>query len=727
MNTTEPMIENKKASSLNRDDFFRIEKKDGIATVWIHVKQEKVNVISPDLINFFDDVFTDLANDSSIKAGILMSDRPDFIAGADIKAFKAEQKGDFLPTLIKGHNSLNALEQSKKPVICAISGTCFGLGTEIALACHGRVVSDDPKTKLALPEVKLGLLPGGGGTQRLPRLVGLQKSLDIMLTGKNIYAYQAKKIGLADVVVNKNKLHTAAVALAEKIIENGGVLPRKRKIKFIDKFLDGTSIGRNIVYKKAKEKVMKLTQGNYPAVPKIIDCVEFGLKNGFEKGLAFEREGFEELMLTQVSKELRQIFFNMTDNKKNPFAGKEKKVTSIGVLGAGFMGAGIAEVSILNKMDVVLKDINQEVITEAKRTIWKTIAKKIKRKQLSKIDADQLIGRVRERIDYDGFEHIELVVEAVVENMPLKKKIMSELEAKCVEDYIFATNTSALSVTEMAEHAKKPENVIGMHYFSPVPKMPLLEIVKTKYTSEETIATVYDIGVRQGKTCIVVEDGPGFYANRILAPYLNEVMLMIEEGAAIEKLDKAMKQKGMPVGPVALMDEVGIDVGAHVMSGDISKIVDSREGVTVSKGLLKMYEAGYLGKKNKKGYYKYDGKKGKRNGANPSMYQFFGNPQKKEFSHEDMTWRPILLMVNEAIMCLEEGIISKPTDGDIGAVFGLGFLPFTGGPFRFADAYGIENLVALMAKYEEKFGPKFKARPILKDMALKNECFYPLS
>ncbi len=709
-----------------REDYFRMEVKDGIATIWLHIKNEKMNVVSPDLIGFFNEVFTELANNDEIKAGILMSDRDDFIAGADIKAFKAEKKGDFMPTIEEGHRCLNALEQSKKPVIAAIHGTAYGLGTELSLACAGRICSDDPRTKFALPEVKLGLLPGGGGTQRLPRLVGLQKSLDMMLTGKNIYARQAKRMGLVDAVVNRNKLQVAATRLALKIIKNGGSLERKRKQSLFNRFLDGTSVGRGIVYKKAREKVMKLTQGNYPAVPMMIDCVEFGLKNGLEKGLAFEREKFEELMLTQVSRELRQIFFNMTDNKKNPYP-LEQKVDRIGILGAGFMGAGIAEVSIMNKMDVVLKDIDQKVITQAKKDIWKSIAKKLKRKQISKVQAEQSIERVRERLDYSGFDTLDLVVEAVVEKMDLKKTIINELDKHCPENYIFATNTSALSVTEMAEHAKNPANVIGMHYFSPVPKMPLLEIIKTKHTSEETIGKVYDIGVRQGKTCIVVQDGPGFYANRILAPYLNEVMLLIEEGAEIEKIDRAMKKKGMPVGPVALMDEVGIDVGAHVMSGDISEVVKSREGVTISMGLLKMFEAGYLGKKNKKGYYRYDGKKGKRNGANPEVYQFFGNPAKKEFSFDDLTLRPLLLMINEAIMCLEEGIIDKPINGDLGAIFGLGFLPFTGGPFRFTDSFGPKAMCDLMNAYAEKCGPKFLPRPLLVKIAGSGDLFYPTS
>lgn len=710
---------------MTREDFFRIDKKDGIATITLHIKHESMNVVSPDMISFFNEVFDELNNDSTLKGGIITSDRKDFIAGADIKAFKADKKGDFMPTLVKGHEILDIIEQSKKPIVAAIHGTAYGLGTELSLACHARVCSDDRKTKFGLPEVKLGLLPGGGGTQRLPKLVGLQKSLDMIMTGRDVYAKQAKRMGLVDEVVNKNKLLVAATALVHKVIKNGGQLERKRKIKFIDRILDHTSFGRSVVFKKAAEKAFKMTQGNYPAIPKIIECVEASYKLDRPGAYKKEREDFEMLILTQESKELRQIFFNMTNNKKNPYSAEPKRMDRIGVLGAGFMGAGITEVSIMKGMDVLLKDISQDTIASAKKTIWKTIAKRLKRKQLAPIEAGEMIERVRERLDYTSFHEVDLVVEAVVENMDLKKKIIKELEEACNEDYIFATNTSALSVTEMAEFAKKPENVVGMHYFSPVPKMPLLEIVKTVHTSEKTLATAYEVGIKQGKTCIVVKDGPGFYVNRILAPYLNEVMLMIEEGGEIEKLDKAMKKKGMPVGPIALMDEVGIDVGAHVMSGDIGKIVETREGVTVSMGLLKMFEAGYLGKKNKKGYYKYEGKKGKRNGANPEAYKFFGNPSKKEISFDDMTWRPLLLMINEAIMCLEEDIISSPTDGDLGAIFGLGFLPFTGGPFRFCESYGLDNMVNLMKEYEQKLGPKFRPRPMLVDLANKKETFYP--
>ncbi len=706
-----------------RDDYFTVAVKDGIATLTIDIKPEKMNVVSPSLMKYFEEVFHQLDQDQNVKGIILISGKPDFIAGADINAFKAEKVGDFQPISRKGHELLNFLESGKKPVVSAIHGTAYGLGVEMSLACHGRICSDDKRTKLALPEVKLGLLPGGGGTQRLPRLVGVQAALDMMLTGKNIYPRQALRMGLVDEVVNKNKLHTAALKMVNKIIQSGP-LQRKPAKNLLSKFLDNTSIGRGIVIKKAREMSAKMTQGNYPAVPEIINCVELGLKQGVKAGLEAEVIKFERLILSPESKALRSLFFGLTDKKKNPWKGKERELEHFGVLGAGFMGAGIAEVSIASGIDVVLKDLNADIIGNAKKGIWSSLNKKVLRRQMSKVEADEIIERLRPATDYQGFDKVDLVIEAVVEKMEVKKAIIKELEEKAKDNLIFASNTSSLSLTTMANSAKRPENVVGMHYFSPVPKMQLLEIVKTPFTSEEVLATCYELGTRQGKTCIVVNDCPGFYVNRILAPYLNEIMLMIEEGAEVEKIDAHIKKKGMPVGPVALMDEVGIDIGAHIMSGDISEVVKSREGVVVSQGLLNMYQAGYLGKKNKKGYYRYDAKTGKKSGPNPDVYQFFGGKPRKPFSFDEVCERSLLLLLNEAVMCLEENIIMNATDGDLAAVFGIGFLPFTGGPFRYIDQLGAMEVVKKMRVYEAKFGPKFRPRPMLVDMAENGARFH---
>ncbi len=610
---------------METNDFFIKELNHGILTLWMDQANKKVNVISIQLIDSFNHLMQEVDNNPEIKAVVLISKKKDFIAGANIEDFKAEKVGDFQSITRNGHAILNKIENSKKPVVAAIHGTCFGGGLEIALACHARIASNASSTKLALPEVKLGLLPGGGGTQRLPRLVGLQNSLSMMLTGKNIFSYRAKKMGLVDDIVNKNKLHKAACDLALRIADSP--IKRKRKKSLINIFLENTRLGRRIVFHQAKKMVHKQTQGNYPAPFEILKCVELGLKKGIKAGLNEEVVRFEKLILSPESKQLVNLFFTMTDKKKVPNGSFVKKINTIGMLGAGFMGAGITEISANKAINVFLKDIKPEYLQSARKTIWKNISKKIKRKAISKIDANIIMGRIRGQLNYNNFKTVDLVIEAVLEKMDLKKQVLAEVESVTKDDCIFATNTSALPVTEIARNAKRPENVIGMHYFSPVPKMPLLEIIKTPLTSNSTIASCYKLGVKQGKTCIVVKDHPGFYVNRILSPYLNEAMLMIEEGAKIQDVDSVFKTLGFPVGPAILMDEVGIDVGAHVMSGDLMKMVKQRGNIKVSEGLIKMFNDGYHGRKNQKGYYKYSSKTGKRKSVNKEVYQYFGGGQ----------------------------------------------------------------------------------------------------
>lgn len=684
-------------------EFFRIENKEGVATIWIDRQGHSQNVISPELIGEFESLLKQIEGDSSLRGAVIISAKEDFIAGADINSFQAEKPGDFAPVLKAGHAIMDKIQAAKIPVVAAIHGTCFGLGTEMSLACTARIISDDPRSKMALPEVKLGLLPGSGGTQRLPRLVGLQASLDMMLTGRNIFPYRARKIGLVDEVTNKSKLHSAARQLVLRIAD-GRWQRRKKKQPLLMRFLDNTSIGRSIVFSQAKKRSAKQAMGNYPAVPAIIDCVETGLKRGLKAGFAKEVELFEQLLIGPESRALRSLFFRMSDNKKNPWE-NPRKINRMGVLGAGLMGAGIADVSADKGIDVLLKDITTDMLRSARKSIWKTLQKRLRRRAISKPAAQAQMSRVSMQLDYAGFQNVPLVIEAVVENMDVKKKIITELENVCNDDFIFASNTSSLSLTEMAKASKHPENVIGMHYFSPVPKMPLLEIVKTEFTSDETLATCYDLGVRQGKTIIVVNDGPGFYVNRILAPYINECLLMIEEGAKVEKVDYAMKKLGFPVGPLQLLDEVGLDIAAHIMGQGMIEFAAGREGFEVSRGVMKMYEASYHGKKNGKGFYSYSGKKKK---PDSGIYQYFGGAARKSLPMEEMQNRGLMLMLNEAVMCLQEGIIRDQVDGDLGAVFGIGFLPFTGGPFSYLESEGVSTVAAKMKELEKKFGPKFK-------------------
>jgi 3-hydroxyacyl-CoA dehydrogenase/enoyl-CoA hydratase/3-hydroxybutyryl-CoA epimerase len=700
------------------EDFFDIEVRDHIAICWIDNKTESMNVVSPAIIGFFDILGPRLQEDDDIHAVIFISRKPDFMAGADIKAFQIEKEGDFRPFQEKGHQALELIENSKKPFVSAIHGACLGLGTELSLACHGRIATDSSRTKMGLPEVQIGLLPGGGGTQRLPRLIGIQKALDMMLTGKQIDAYRCKKWGLVDALTAEGKLLHAAMVMAKSLIDKP--LKRKRKQSFQERFLEGP-LGRRLLFKQASKMALKQSQGNYPAIPAILDCVETGYKHGMAAGYEKELEGFERLMLTPESEALRSVFFGMTDNKKNPYTGS-RPLQTLGMIGAGFMGAGIAQVSATKGIQVLLKDINQDMLTSAYQQIWKGIARKLQYKSISKIEAEQQIGNVTGQLTYAQFETADIVIEAVLEKMSLKKRIITDIQTHCREEVIIATNTSSLPVTEMADHAKKSNHVVGMHYFSPVPKMPLLEIVTTEHTEEWVLASCYDLGLKQGKTCIVVKDSPGFYVNRILAPYTNECLTMLDEGLAIETVDRTLKKKGFPVGPFSLLDEVGLDIAAHVTESS-KKIVANRPGFVVHEAVVAMHNDGRKGRKNSKGFFSYDNK-GKKKGPDATAYKYFKGDGKKNMDLAEIQDRATLLMINEAVLCLEEGIIRSPKDGDLGAVLGIGFPPFTGGPFRAIDTWGIDFVVDRMHELKDKYGERFQPANTLVEMKKTKILFF---
>lgn len=728
-------------ATIKQEDFFSIEKNpNGVCTIWFDQKKEKVNKVSPEILTLFDEVYEDLQNDNSIQAFVLTSKKKDFIAGADIEMFqRVKQKGDFEPITRKGHELLNKIANSKKPIVAAIHGNALGAGLEIALACQARILSNDKSTKVALPEVKLGLLPGGGGTQRLPRLVGLQAALDMILTGKNVFAMPALKMGLADKVVHVSALQAAAQKFALELVSKPIKRERneinldtiKKGIPALQKALTGLVLEapllNKIVFDQAKKMVDKQTQGNYPAPYKILECVEIGWNQGMEKGLDAEATKFEELILSPVSRQLINIFFAMTDKKKNPYDEKLiKKVHRMGMIGAGFMGAGIAEVSLNDDIHVLLKDINQDMISAAYKTIYNDYNKRVSKKALTKIELEEKMALLSGSLNYEDLDNQEIVIEAVFEDLKIKQSILKDVETFAKPNTIFASNTSALPIRHIAEKSKNPELVIGMHYFSPVPKMPLLEIIKTDKTADWVIATCFDVGVRQGKTVIVVHDGPGFYTTRILAPLMNEAQLLLDEGGDILQIDKEMNNFGFPVGPITLADEVGIDVGAHIMSGELmEELLQNRPKFKVSKTLLEISKVGYKGRKNKKGFYKYDEKGKKVSGQiDAEIYSFYGGNSRKKFDANDIHMRCAFAMVNEAALCLQEGIIENPLDGDIGAVFGLGFPPFRGGPFRYIDDIGAQKAVDILNDLTERFGDRFEPAQILVDYAKSGKKFY---
>lgn len=705
--------------------YLTIEKEDGIAVITLDQPGEKVNKLNEELIDEFRELLDEFEDDDSIEGAVLVSGKEEnFIAGADVEMLKNKDAPEGIEELSRtGNELLLQLENFDKPVAAAIHGACIGGGNEVAMACHYRVASDHSKTVFGQPEVKLGLLPGGGGTQRLPRLIGLQKSLTYMLTGKNIYPRQAYKMGLVDELVHKDAILTAAKKAIRKI--NAGAFSRKDKRSLTERFLEGNPLGRKIIFSQARKRAKSNTKGNYPAPFKIIDCVEEGYKSGFKAGLEKESVGFGELAATIESKNLVNLFFGMQGAKKNPHSERAREINKIGVLGAGLMGSGIADVSANNDLRVLLKDQNAEQAAKGKQTIWENLQEKVNKRIISEFERDRISSHVTPTGSYDGFENADLVIEAVFEDLDLKRQMVREVEEVAPERCIFASNTSSLPIHQIAEASKRPEQVVGMHYFSPVQKMPLLEIIKTDQTADWVTATAREAGVRQGKHVIVVNDGPGFYTTRILAPYMNEALVLLEEGIEIEELDRIMKQFGFPVGPAALFDEVGIDVAAHIT--DVLNDMFADRGVDPGNKPKELLEAGYKGRKNKKGFYKYEesgDQKKKKKEPNPDIYEFFGGADRKKIEPETVRQRMALTMINEAAFCLQEGILQNPTDGDLGAILGLGFPPFLGGPFRYIDHKGAGKIVKLLENYRNELGPRFTPARTLKEHASHGQTFY---
>ncbi len=696
--------------------YITIATKDDVAVITLDQPGEKVNTLNEAMMAEFSSFMNKLEQDSTLKGAVLISGKElNFIAGADIEMFKARDTAEEIEALSRrGHEILNRIEAFPKPIVVAVHGSCMGGGVELSLACHYRIASGHSKTVFALPEVKLGILPGTGGTQRFPRLVGIQKSLTYMLTGKNIYARQAKKMGLVDELTHKDALGTAGIKAVHRL-SGSSAFKRKDPRSIAEKLLEGNPVGRNIIFSQAMKRTMRQTKGNYPAPPKIIEAVRYGYKHGKKKGLVNESKLFGELGATPESRALVDLFFGMTDKKKNPLQKQVQKVQTIGVLGAGLMGSGIADVSV-NKGNyrVLLKDRDLESAAKGEKVIWDALNEKRKKRIITKFERDQIASRVTGVADYDHFRKADVVIEAVFEDLELKRTIVAEVEATTDEHCIFASNTSSLPISEIAKGAKRPQNIIGMHYFSPVQKMPLLEIITTEHTADRVTATAYDIGVKQGKTVIVVNDGPGFYTTRILAPYMNEALLLLEEGASIEFLDQIMKEFGFPVGPMALLDEVGIDVGAHV-ADTMTPVFKARGNFKSSNKAHELMEAGYLGRKNRKGMFLYG--EGKKKELNKEIYSYFGGTSRSDPDKKTAQQRIAFMMINEAAYCLQEEVLKSPSDGDLGAILGLGFPPFTGGPFRYVDRFGAEKFVKRMEQLAEAYGPRFTPAPILVDYA----------
>ncbi len=702
---------------------FTLDVQDGIARVVFDLPGEPVYKITADVGLELDQLLNGLRGDRNVRGVVFVSGKRDnFIAGADIDAFVALKSGDEALALVRGGQELvNKFGELDKPVVAAIHGACLGAGLEAALACAYRVATNHPKTTIGLPEVQLGIIPAAGGCQRLPRLIGARSALDIILAGKTVPATRAYRLGIVDELVHPAVLEEVAFKAARKLA--GGWKPKRNRGGISSLFLDRNPLGRKVVFSAATKQVMKKTGGHYPAPLAALDAIAYGLRRGVTAGLAREAQLFAELAVGDVSRKLVQIFFATTALKKDSGVDRAAvsvhEVNNVGLVGSGFMGAGIGGTAVLRAgVDVRFRDtdiVRVKAGLDAARAILRS---RLKRRHLTKHKHARLDALISGGTDWAGFARADLVIEAVFEDLDVKRQVFGDLEAQVRDDCVLASNTSTIPIARIAEGLRRPERVIGMHFFSPVEKMPLLEVIVTEETAPWATATAVEFGGRMGKTVIVVRDQPGFWVNRILAPYLNEAGRLVQDGVSVEDIDGSMKRFGFPVGPITLLDEVGLDVavkGSRVMHAAFG------DRLAPMAGLLRLVERGCLGRKNGRGFYRYE--KGKRQGVDSTAYEAF-DIHPRPVPKADIEKRLVFSLLNEAARAVDEAVVRMPRDGDIGAVFGIGYPPFRGGPLRQLDDIGAGRAVGTLERLQQAYGDRFVPAPVLSRMAESNARFY---
>ncbi|HVE70281.1 MAG TPA: 3-hydroxyacyl-CoA dehydrogenase NAD-binding domain-containing protein [Thermoanaerobaculia bacterium] len=692
---------------------FSIEREGDLAIVWFDLPGEKVNKLSTPVLNELSGVLDRIAA-SDAKAVIIASRKKGiFIAGADVMEFTKVTGAEMAKGyVLLGQQVFTKLQNLKQVTVAAIDGMALGGGCELALSCDWRVMSDSPRAQIGLPEVKLGIFPAWGGTSKLPRLIGLPAALDIILNGKALDGKRAKRAGLVDETVESGILLDVAKKFAARGKRRGGV-----RTKF---YVEGNPLARNVIFGKARKAVMAQTKGHYPAPLKAIDVMEYAMSSGVERGMQREAEEAAALVNNDVARNLVQLFFLMEESKKDPFDVRPRDVSYVGVLGAGVMGGGIAQiVADKTDADIRMRDINWNAIgggMKAAARVWK---KKVERRRMTRGEMQRKLARITGTTDWSGFSRADVVIEAVVESIPIKRQVLAEFEALAKPGAIFATNTSTIPITQIAAEATHPENVVGMHFFNPVDRMPLVEVIRGEKTSDLAMVTTAALARKLGKTVVYCNDGPGFVVNRILGPYMNESGFLLEEGNSIESLDKAMVDFGMPMGPMALLDEVGIDVAAKVANILTEAFKDRLEKSTVVE---KLYADGRHGKKNGKGLYLYDD--GKRKGPDPSVYKVLGIRSPKEAEAKAVVERMVLAMINEASLILDEKIVASAAELDLAMIMGTGFPPFRGGLLRYADSLGVPYVVSRLDELSSRVGPRFRPNEPLKRLAARDGKFY---
>jgi 3-hydroxyacyl-CoA dehydrogenase/enoyl-CoA hydratase/3-hydroxybutyryl-CoA epimerase len=721
---------------------FSIQVKNNIGHVFFDLQNEKVNKFNREVMEEFKTLVSELKGRTDLEAVILFSKKAgNFIAGADIQLIQSAKTAEEATELARiGQNLLNEWEDLPMPTVVAINGSCMGGGCELSLASAAIVMSNDPAARIGLPETLLGFVPGMGGCVRMPWKVGIAQAFDLILSGKTLTGEKAYKAGLADACLQKENFEES---VQNWVVSNLSKLKRRERIAKEPKLGGmGGAMGsmlespvlRGIVFKKAREGVLEKTKGKYPApmeAIRVICDVGTHYQANFrgkkrDEALKIEAEAFGKLAVTDVSKACVQLFF-LTEGVKKAnglVEGKTadtKKISSAAVLGAGVMGGGIAHLLADKGVTVVMKDIGLPGLEIGVQSALSLFKKSLKRKSINHRQFEQKLNRISPTTTYDGFKGAEVVIEAVIEKMEIKQSVLKELENFVHDDCVIATNTSSLSVTKMQSVMRKPERFAGMHFFNPVHRMPLVEVIRGEQSSDQAVSQIFQFSKQIGKTPIVVKDSPGFLVNRLLMPYLTEAAIMVSEGVRIEEMDPAMLDFGMPMGPIELIDEVGLDVGEKV-----GHILHDAFGDRMStpNTFAKLLDQKRLGKKTGSGFYLYSGKDKKEKTLDPNIYSLLGvNPVNGKIPAEEIVARCVFSMINEAARCLEEKVVETPADVDLGMIMGTGFPPFRGGLLRYADAYGVAKVVARLEELEKKYGMRFAPSEALKKVAQKGS-FY---
>ncbi|HEY0788987.1 MAG TPA: 3-hydroxyacyl-CoA dehydrogenase NAD-binding domain-containing protein, partial [Thermoanaerobaculia bacterium] len=640
---------------------FRIEVDGDLAILWFDLPGEKVNKFSRRVLDELEETIARLEGMREIRYLVLASPKPGiFIAGADLEEFTKLTTGEEAAKFVRrGQDAFTRFAKLPQVTVAAIDGACLGGGTEIALSCDYRVMSDNPKAVIGLPEVKLGIFPAWTGTTRLPRVVGIPAALDLILTGKTLDGRRARKIGLVDDVTAPAVIVDAAKKIARAGRKRGFDTGRTKA------WVEGNPLARKFIFSKARGRVMKQTGGHYPAPLAALSVMEAGFSGGYARGLAAEVTEATRLATSEVAANLLRLFFMMEESKKER-GPQPRKIEAAGVLGAGLMGGGIAQL-IVDKadIDVRMKDVNWNALAGGLKSAAKIWKKKVERRRMTRIEMNRKLARIGTTLDWSGFADADIVVEAVLEKVEIKQQVLREFEAVAKPGAIFATNTSTIPITKIAATAARPENVVGMHFFSPVDRMPLVEVIRGEKTSEEIVATTAAFGRKLGKTVVLCNDVPGFIVNRILGPYLNEAGFLAAEGNSVASIDEAMVGFGMPLGPLALLDEVGIDV-----AGKAAVVLGEAFGERMPSGGLieKLLADQRYGKKNGRGVYLW--KEGKRTTPDPAVARLLGVGSDTAGKRDEMVDRMVMTMINEASRVVDEKVADSAADVDLAMIMG---------------------------------------------------------